>query len=86
MSRLPSLLDQKPPRDHDVFGDRKYPAVEHGTYPVRKPAVQFGASIWFLNKLNAEPNLRDRNQADVEMMERLAGHKLDDLCFRLWPA
>src|ERR1035438_9317590 len=54
VSRFPAILNQKPPLEHNVFGDLKNTPVKHGTNLVREPIVQLGPVIGFVNKLDAE--------------------------------
>jgi hypothetical protein len=40
MAGLSAFLDQKPPLEHDVFGDLENPTIEHRPHFVREPIIQ----------------------------------------------
>ena len=82
MARLSAFLDQKPPLEHDVFGDLENPMVEHRAHLVREPIIQFCAAVGFVNKLNAEANLGKSYSADVKLIQRATGYKIYDSRFR----
>jgi hypothetical protein len=57
VSRFPAFLNQKAPLQDNVFGDLKNPPVKHGAHLLREPVIQFGPSIGFRDKLDAEAKL-----------------------------
>ena len=79
MASLSAFLDQKPPLNHDVFGDLKNPMVEHRAHLVCEPVIQLGATVWFVNKLDAKTDLSKGYRADVKLIKRAPGDKIDDL-------
>jgi hypothetical protein len=44
MPRLPAFLDEKPPLEHDVFGNLENPFTRHGPDVIRQPAIEIGDS------------------------------------------
>ena len=57
--------------------------LEHWAHFMRKPIVQLGAAVGVIDKLNAKPNVRQRDRADVEQIERLSGDEGEDFAVRL---
>ena len=81
---LAAFLDQKPPLEHDVFGDLENPMVEHRAHLVGEPIIQFGAAVGFVYKLDAEADLGKSYRADVKLVKRAPVDKIYDSRFRLW--
>src|ERR1700722_5063749 len=79
MTDLAPLLDQEPPFQHDILCNRQHPLLEHWAHLVGEPIVEFGAARYVRQNLNAEPNLRQRNDADMERFKRLFGDEADYL-------
>src|ERR1700726_5025056 len=44
MARFAVIVDEEPPFEHDVLGDREHALLEHRPYPMREPVVEFGAA------------------------------------------
>jgi hypothetical protein len=86
VSRFPAILNQKPPLEHNVFGDLKNTPVKHGTNLVREPIVQLGPVIGFVNKLDAESNLGKSYRADMKVLKGTIGDEGHNSLVRLWPA
>ena len=47
MSRLPAFLNQKPPLEHNVFGNLENPLAKHGPDFIREPVIELRAAIGF---------------------------------------
>ena len=70
VARLPAVVDQKPPLEHDVFRDRENPLVKHGPHLAREPVVQRGTAIGFAHELDPKPELCKRDHADIKLLKR----------------
>jgi hypothetical protein len=57
MPCLPAFLNQKPPLEHNVFGNLENPFAEHGPDFIREPVIEIGAPVGLTDQLNTEPNL-----------------------------
>ena len=66
IARLAAVLDEEPPLEHDVFGNREDALLEHWSYLVREPIVEFGAPSSLADQFNAEPNFSEAHRADIE--------------------
>ena len=86
VSRFSAILNQKPPLEHNVFGDLKNTPVKHGTNLVGEPIVQLGAVIGFVNKLDAESNFGKSYRADMKVLKGTIGDEGHNSLVRLWPA
>ena len=57
MPRLPAFLNQKPPLEHNVFGNLENPSAKHGPDLIRQPVIEVRAATRFTDHLNAETKL-----------------------------
>ncbi len=83
MASLSAFLDQQSPLEHDVFGNLENPMVEHRAHLVCEPVIQLGAAVWIVNKLDAKTYFSKGYGADVKLIKRASGDKIDDPRFRL---
>jgi len=82
MSRLATVLDQKPPFEHDVFADGDDALLEHRPHLVREPVVQFGAAGGIVEAFDAEADFGESHRTDIEQIERLRGNKGENFGLR----
>ena len=82
MSRLAAFLDQQPPFEHYVFGDRQDALLEHRAHFMRQPIGEFGALVGVGDELDTETNLGEGHGADVETVERMGGDEGEHFRFR----
>ena len=80
--RLAAILDQQSPFEHDVFGYREHALLEHGSYFVRKPVAELGATTGVGDEFNAKSNFGEGYRADMEKLERLGGDEGQDFAVR----
>jgi hypothetical protein len=85
MPRLPAFLNQKPPLEHNVFGNLENPFSEHGPDLICEPIIEIGAAIGLTDQLNAEANLGEGYSADVKLIKRTTGNERHNLLLRLGP-
>jgi hypothetical protein len=79
MPRLPAFLNQKPPLEHNVFGNLENPFAKHGPDLIRQPVIEVRAAIGLSDQLNAEANLGEGYSADVKLIKRTTGNERHNL-------
>jgi hypothetical protein len=85
MPHLPAFLNQKPPPEHNVFGNLENPFAKHGPNLICEPLIEIGAPIGLTDQLNAETNFGEGYSADVKLIERTTGNESHNPLFRLGP-
>ena len=86
MADFAAFFDQQAPPEHDVFGNRKNAALEHGPYLVDQPVIEFGAAIGFGYEFNPKPNFRGDDDADIQALQRAIIDEGDNLRLRPGPS
>ena len=81
-----AILDQKTPFEHDVFGDRQYPLLEHRPNPVRQPVIELCAAIGVCDKFNTEADFGEGHSTHIEEFKRLSCHESKNFAFWLGSA
>lgn len=66
---LPSVLNEKPPSQHDVFSDVENSILEHGADFVREPFRHFGSPRDVGRDLDAKTNVGESDNADIKTGE-----------------
>jgi hypothetical protein len=79
---LAAIFDQKAPFEHDVLGDREHALLEHGPHLVRKPRVEFGATVGIGDQFNAKTDFGKGHRTHMEPFKRLPRDESKD--FLLW--
>lgn len=83
MSSLAAFLDEQPPFEHDILGNREHALLEHWPHLVRKPIIEFSATIGVRNEFDSEPDFGEGRRTDMEKIKRLSSNEGEDLAF--WP-
>ncbi len=79
VSRLAAIFNKHPPPQEDIFGDRKNALIECGPDGQRQPVVQAGAADYISNGLNSKTDFGHRDNADIQVLNGMAGKKRGDL-------
>src|ERR1700677_927879 len=80
MSDPPALLDNDSPSQHDVFRDLQHPRTKHRPDTTREPEIQLLApAASFDEEFDSETEFRERNSANVKLIDRTFRNKCQDL-------